>query len=59
MCISKYGTFVGRGYDYGGLFHLSLHDDACSKGVNNVLFLMSQIFGIHGFVMLILVVYRG
>ena len=50
--VSKYGTFVGKGYDYEGLFRLSLHDYV-------LLSLMSQIFGIHGFVMLILVVYRG
>jgi hypothetical protein len=34
MC--KYGIFVGKGYDYGGLFHLSLHD-LCNKVVNNVI----------------------
>ncbi|KAL5677466.1 hypothetical protein ACJX0J_013597, partial [Zea mays] len=33
--LSKYGTFVGKGYDSGGLFRLSLHD-ACNKSVNNV-----------------------
>jgi hypothetical protein len=30
--LSKYGTFVGKGYDSGGLFRLSLH----GKSVNNV-----------------------
>jgi hypothetical protein len=33
--LSRYGTFVGKGYDSGGLFHLSLHD-VCNKSVNNV-----------------------
>ena len=34
--MSKYGTFVGKGYDSGGLFCLSLHD-VCNKSVNNVI----------------------
>ena len=34
--VSRHGTFVGKGYDYGGLFCLSLLDDACNKVVNNV-----------------------
>jgi hypothetical protein len=34
--LSKYGTFVRKGYDSGGLFHLSLHD-VCNKSVNNVI----------------------
>ena len=29
--ISKYGTFVGKGYESGGLFRLSL-SDVCNKG---------------------------
>jgi hypothetical protein len=33
--LSKYGTFVRKGYDSGGLFRLSLHD-VCNKSVNNV-----------------------
>jgi hypothetical protein len=33
--LSKHGTFVRKGYDSGGLFHLSLHD-VCNKSVNNV-----------------------
>ena len=33
--LSKYGTFVGKGYDSGDLFHLSLHD-TCNKSVNNI-----------------------
>jgi len=37
--LSKYGTFVGKGYDCGGLFRLSLHDDACNKVVNNAIIL--------------------
>jgi transposase InsO family protein len=35
--LSKYGIFVGKGYVSGGLFRLSLLDDACNKVVNNVL----------------------
>jgi hypothetical protein len=34
--LSKYETFVGKGYDSGGLFHLSLHD-VRNKSVNNVI----------------------
>jgi hypothetical protein len=34
--LSKYGTFVGKGYDSGGLFRLSLHD-VCNKFVNNAI----------------------
>ena len=32
--LSKYGTFVGKGYESGGLFRLSY--DACVKSMNNV-----------------------
>ena len=32
----RHGTFVGKGYDGGGLFRLSLLDDVCNKVVNNV-----------------------
>jgi hypothetical protein len=35
--LSKHGTFVGKGYDCGGLFRLSLHD-VCNKTVNYVNF---------------------
>jgi hypothetical protein len=34
--LSKYETFVGKGYDSGGLFRLSLHD-VCNKSVNNMI----------------------
>jgi hypothetical protein len=34
--LSKYKTFVGKGYDSGGLFRLSLHD-VCNKSMNNVI----------------------
>ena len=34
--VSRHGTFIGKGYDCGGLFLLSLLDDACNKVVNNV-----------------------
>jgi 5-methylthioribose kinase len=33
--VSKYGTFVGKGYESGGLFRLSLVN-TCFKSVNNV-----------------------
>jgi hypothetical protein len=33
--LSKYGIFVGKGYESGGLFRLSLND-ACVKSVNHV-----------------------
>ena len=33
--VSKYGTFVGKDYESGGLFRLSLVD-TCFKSVNNV-----------------------
>ena len=35
--LSKYGIFVGKGYNCGGLFRLSLHDDMCNKIVNNAI----------------------
>jgi hypothetical protein len=41
--LSKYGTFVGKGYDSGGLFRLSLHD-VCNKFVNNVISIESYIW---------------
>ena len=33
--VSRYGTFVGKSYDCGGLFRLSLLD-VCNKVVNNI-----------------------
>jgi len=33
--VSKYGTFIGKGYESGGLFRLSLMD-SCDKLVNHV-----------------------
>ena len=33
--ISKYGTFVGKGYESGGMFRLSL-SDVCNKVVNHI-----------------------
>ena len=48
--ISKYETFVVKGYRSGGLFRLSL-SDVCNKVVN-------QMYGIHVFVMLTLVACR-
>jgi hypothetical protein len=35
--VSNHGTFVGKGYDYGCLFRLSLHD-VCNKIVNSTNF---------------------
>ena len=35
VVISKYGQFVGKGYESGGLFRLSL-SDICTKVINNV-----------------------
>ena len=34
--VSRHGTFIGKGYDCGGLFRLSLLDDVYNKVVNNV-----------------------
>jgi hypothetical protein len=34
--VSRHGTFVGEGYDCGGLFRLSLLDDVCNNVVNTV-----------------------
>jgi hypothetical protein len=39
--VSKHGTFVGKGYDCGGLFRLSLQD-VCNKLVNSVNFSWSK-----------------
>ena len=33
--LCKYGTFVEKGYESGGLFHLSLND-ACVNSANHV-----------------------
>jgi hypothetical protein len=41
--LSKYGTFVGKVYDSGGLFRLSLHD-TCNKYVNNTVLNESNIW---------------
>jgi hypothetical protein len=34
--VSRHRTFVGKGYDCGGLFRLYLFDNVCNKVVNNV-----------------------
>ena len=34
--VLRHGTFVGKGYDCGGLLLLSLLDDVCNKVMNNV-----------------------
>jgi hypothetical protein len=41
--LSKYGTFVEKCYDSGGLFRLSLYD-VCNKSVNNVVLNESYIW---------------
>jgi hypothetical protein len=41
--LSKYVTFVEKGYDSGGLFRLSLHD-VCNKSMNNVILNESYIW---------------
>jgi hypothetical protein len=35
--LSKYRTFVDKGYDCEGLFCLSLYDDVCNKTMNNAI----------------------
>ena len=35
LVVTKYGLFVGKGYECGGMFHLSLAD-LCNKVVNNI-----------------------
>ena len=35
VVMSKHGQFIGKGYDCGGLFHLSLAD-FCNKSVNHI-----------------------
>ena len=35
VVISRYGQFIGKGYDSGGLFHFSL-SDFCNKVVNHM-----------------------
>jgi hypothetical protein len=35
MFVSRHGTFIGKGYNCRGLFHLSLLD-VCNKVVNTV-----------------------
>ena len=35
IVVSRYGLFVGKGYDCGGLFRLSL-EDFCNKVVNQI-----------------------
>ena len=54
----KYGSFVDKGYDCGGLFRLSLHD-VCNKLVNSVDIFDELIYGIHGFVTQFMVVLCG
>jgi hypothetical protein len=55
--LTKYGIFVGKDYDSGGLFRLSLHD-VCNKSMNNVVSNKAYIWH-HDFVTSILVVCRS
>ena len=49
--VSKYGTFVGKGYDSGGLFRFSLND-MCNNHNGTILArMMSPMCGIRDFVM--------
>ena len=43
--LSKFGTFVGKDYESGGLFRLSL-SDVCNKVAYNVINIDEQMFGI-------------
>ena len=52
--ISKYGTFVGKGYESGGLFHLPYQTFAI-KLLIIFATIVNQMCGIHVFVMLTLV----
>jgi len=52
--LSKFGTFIGKGYDSGGLFSLSLSNDY-NKVLNNVINVDESNVWHQGFVMLILV----
>jgi len=38
VIISKFETFIGKGYDCGGLFHLSMLD-VCNKVMNHTIIL--------------------
>jgi len=38
VILSKFGTFIGKGYDCGGLFRLSIHD-FCNKVMNHTVIL--------------------
>jgi hypothetical protein len=53
VVISKFGTFVGKGYECGGLFRLSL-SDYCTKVINHVCH-DNECLGIQDFVILTLV----
>jgi len=51
--VSRHGSFVGKGYDCGDLFRLSLHD-VCNKLVNSVD--ISDESDLYGFVMQVMAV---
>jgi hypothetical protein len=52
--LSKFGTFIGKGYESRGLFRLSLCESDV-KYVNHIIIMMMRICGIRGYVILILV----
>jgi hypothetical protein len=52
VVMSKHGQFIGKGYDCGGLFCLSLADFLISQSIISVAQLMIiQVFGILVYVM--------
>jgi len=55
LVVSKHGQVIGKGYDCGGLFRLSLVD-FCNKSVNifAVLLIMMRVFGTLVYVVLTL-----
>jgi hypothetical protein len=36
VILSKFGTFIGKGYDFAGLFHLCMLD-VCNKAMNTII----------------------
>jgi hypothetical protein len=52
VVMSKHGQFIGKGYDCGGLFCLSLAD-FCNKSVSHIVaqLVILQVFGILVYVM--------
>jgi hypothetical protein len=57
VVVSKFGQFVGKGYDYGGLFRFSMLDFN-NKYVNHIfanMLMILRVFSIRVYVILILV----